>query len=246
MATTPYLSVEIPDVGADLHTWGDINNAAHVAWDAIFKTDGTGTSVSIQVGTSRVLNAADGELRVPYRNGPSLSNNGEIALDSATGQLNFQSALGQLVSVDTVSVQTINNKTLATPVFSGMPTISGLQSLTTVSSAAQTRTFALGSGIVARISANQSFTLAATGTAQRRCEALLFVQATSGNVTISAGSNVVVADALGAGSIYVSGGSVALVRFIWTGTQLICTDPIDSGLAAHVPFQSTVLTYPSA
>lgn len=246
MANTTNLSIEIPDVGADNNTWGTIANAAFESFDAIFKFDGTGTGVGLSVPTGKKLIATDGELRIPAAASPVLDTAGQIAVDTGTNEVNAYTN-GQLVLVSTVQVQTLSNKTLSSPVSSGMPTISGLQTLTAVSSSGQTRTFALGSGIVGRITTTHSFTLAATGTASRRCDVNLFVQNTGASaIAISQGSNVVMSDASGGVQIRVEPGVVACCRFVWTGTQLLCVDPVDAGTASHYPAQSSSLTYPSS
>ena len=60
MATTTNLGLTFPTVGASDDTWGTENNAVITGFDAVFKADGTGTSVGIKVGSGKTLNALDG------------------------------------------------------------------------------------------------------------------------------------------------------------------------------------------
>lgn len=60
MATTTNLGLTLPAVGADDDTWGGVNNTVHTGVDAVFKADGTGTSVGVKVGSGKTLNALDG------------------------------------------------------------------------------------------------------------------------------------------------------------------------------------------
>lgn len=64
MATTTNLGLTLPTVGADDDTWGTENNDVHVGVDAVFKADGTGTSVGLKVGSGKTLNAIDGTVNV--------------------------------------------------------------------------------------------------------------------------------------------------------------------------------------
>jgi hypothetical protein len=95
LATTTNLGLTLPTVGADDDTWGGVNNTVHTGVDAVFKADGTGTSVGLKVGSGKTLNVTGGTLvgfpdsPVPYGhiNGLTLSAAGSTAtFGIATGQ----------------------------------------------------------------------------------------------------------------------------------------------------------------
>jgi hypothetical protein len=52
---TPYLNLTLPEVGASRDTWGTKINSDLTSVDALFKPDGTGTSVGLNVGASKTL-----------------------------------------------------------------------------------------------------------------------------------------------------------------------------------------------
>ena len=119
MATTTNLGITKPTVGASLDSWGTEINAGTDAIDAVFKADGTGTSVGLNVGSGKTLAVAgtlnvtgtlSGGVVAPLAS-PTFTGT-PAAPTAASGTNNTQLATTAFVIGERSSTATLTNKTL--------------------------------------------------------------------------------------------------------------------------------------
>lgn len=122
MPTTTNLGLTTPTVGGSNATWGDELNAAIDGIDAVFAAAGNGTSVGLNVGSGKTLTATSGTLLLPAAASPAQTADGSVVWDSDDNLLTVGTGSARKTLVDTDSTQTLTNKTLTTPAFSGNPT----------------------------------------------------------------------------------------------------------------------------